>query len=170
MALRLDAQDDQKIKGDYFLVRGALTRVDFPNKNVEVAPYTQVVVYQDDDLYVTFFADESGGYSFYLPISKTYSLQFGGSAYINKKIQIDATQLSKERRPRELQLNVELFREIDGVEFPMMAEFWQVFKYSPEADELVNDNVYANRKKLELEKLAKKLRKIKSKEKVSNKS
>jgi hypothetical protein len=121
-------------------------------------------------LFVTFFADEVGKYSFYLPISKTYTMHFGGSAYINKKIQIDATQLSKERKPRELNLDVELFREVEGVEFPMMAEYWQIFKYNAESDDLLSDNVYHNRKKMELEKTAKKLRKIKAKEKPANKS
>ena len=163
------AQEDQKVRGDYFLVQGNLSRTDFPSTDAESAPYTQVVIYQDDDLFVTFFADESGHYSFYLPISKTYSLHFGGSAYINKKILIDATQLSKEKRPRELNLDVELFREMEGVEFPMLAEYWQIFKYNPESDELLSDHVYGNRKKMELEKLAKKQRKIKSKEKSENK-
>jgi len=164
------AQEDSKVRGDHFLIQGTLTRINFPGKTAEVAPYTQIVIYQDDDLFVTFFADESGHYSFYLPISKTYSLHFGGSAYINKKIMIDATHLSKERKPRELMLDVELFRELEGVEFPMMAEYWQIFKYNPESDALINDNVYSNRKKMELEKLAKKLRKIKPKEKPVNKS
>jgi hypothetical protein len=164
------AQQNTKIGGDYFLIEGVIMRSDFPNKNSEIAPYTQVVIYQDDDLFVTFFADESGHYSFYLPISKTYTMHFGGSAYINKKIQIDATQLSKERKPRELNLDVELFREVEGVEFPMMAEYWQIIKYNPESDQLMSDNVYHNRKKMELEKLAKKLRKIKAKEKPANKS
>lgn len=164
------AQENTKIGGDHFLIEGMITRCDFPDNTSEAAPYTQVVIYQDDDLFVTFFADEEGHYTFYLPISKTYTLHFGGSAYINKKIQVDATQLSKERKPRKLTLDVELFREVEGVEFSMLTEYWQLFRYNPETDELTNDLAYHNRKKMELEKLAKKLRKIKSKEKVSNKS
>jgi len=164
------AQDDTKIRGDHFLVKGTISRVDFPDNESEIAPYTQVVIYQDDDLYVTFFADEQGQYSFYLPISKTYTLHFGGSAYINKKVLIDATQLSKERKPRELTLDMALFREMEGIEFPMMTEYWQIFKYNAESDELASDLAYHNRKKNELEKFAKKLRKVRAKERQTNKS
>jgi hypothetical protein len=110
-------------------------------------------------LYVAFFAGEDGSYSFFLPIGFEYEVAFGGSAFVNKKLKIDATQLPEEKTPRDIGLDFTLFRSVDNIDFAVLKEPFVRMNYDAEADALRIDDVYTRTRKAELDKVLKKAKK-----------
>lgn len=164
MGLRLEAQqqrtDKSATRSNYFYLNGVITDYDISSGNERPAPYAQVVVYQNNELYVSFFGGEDGSYSFFLPLGFEYDVRFGGSAFINKKIAIDATQIDEESKPRNVKLNVSLFRPVDGADFSILEEPFARIIYDPEIDAVRTDEEYGRKRKIELERSIKKAKKL----------
>lgn len=167
-SLNLFAQKEKKddLNGDYFLMKGRVYQVDMLEETEDKASNVQVVVYQEKELYVAFFTNESGAYSFYLPIGHNYEIWFGGAAYVNKKVSIDASQFPKEKKPRTTPLDIGLFRPIDGYDFPMLNEPIVHINYDPELDQIGPDLDAVEGKTAELEKYFKKIKKESGKKKT----
>ena len=165
----LVAQKKQKnkdeVSGDHYLIKGTIIRINPIEETEEKASNVQVVVYQGPELFVAFFTGETGDYEFYLPIGHNYEVWYGGSAYVNKKVSIDATQFPKERKPRTIPLDIGLFRPIENVEFPTLNIPFVKIAYDLEYDQITPDMEYTTKKNMELEKIFKKLRKRKLKSK-----
>jgi hypothetical protein len=165
--LNLIAQKGKKddITGDYFLMKGRVFEVNMIESAESKASNVQVVVYQEKELYVAFFTNESGEYSFYLPIGHVYEVWFGGAAFVNKKVSIEAAHFPKEKRPRTIPLDMGLFRPVEGYDFPMLNEPMAHIKYDPELDQIGPDLDAIAAKSLEIEKYFKKIKKEESKKK-----
>jgi hypothetical protein len=165
----LVAQKKQKnkdeVSGDHYLIKGTIFQINPLAGTEEKASHVQVVVYQESELFVAFFTGETGDYEFYLPIGHSYEVWYGGSAYVNKKVAIDATQFPKERKPRTVPLDMGLFRPIENAEFPMLNAPFVKIAYDPEFDQITPDMDYTAKKNMELDKVFKKLRKRKPKSK-----
>lgn len=144
---------------NHFYINGIIYQYDILKGTEAPAPHAQVVVYQNNELYVAFFAGEDGSYSFFLPIGFEYDVAFGGSAFVNKKLKVDATQLPEEKKPREIVLDISLFRSVDGVYFTILNEPFVRMNYNPEADALRIDDTYTRSRKVELDKSLKKAKK-----------
>ena len=144
---------------NHFYINGIIYQYDIQKGSEAPAPHAQVVVYQNNELYVAFFAGEDGSYSFFLPIGFEYDVAFGGSAFVNKKLKVDATQLPEEKKPREIVLDISLFRSVDGVDFTILNEPFVRMNYDPEADALRIDDAYTRSRKVELDKSLKKAKK-----------
>ncbi len=164
MGLSSEAQqlktDKAATRSNYFYLNGVVTDYDISTGNERPAPYAQVVVYQNNELYVAFFGGEDGSYSFFLPLGFEYDVRFGGSAFINKKIAIDATQIDKESKPRNVELNVSLFRPVEGADFTMLEEPFARIIYDPEIDAVRMDEEYGRKRKIEVERSIKKAKKL----------
>jgi hypothetical protein len=154
-----------EVSGDHYLIKGTIFLINPIEGTEGKASNVQVVVYQGTELFVAFFTGETGDYEFYLPIGHNYEVWYGGSAFVNKKVAIDATQLPKERKPRTILLNMGLFRPIENVEFPTLNSPFVIVSYDPEFDQIAPDMDYTAKKNMELEKVFKKLRKRKPKSK-----
>ena len=145
---------------NHFLLSGVIYHYDIVKGDEVPAAHAQIVVYQNKELYVAFFGGADGLYSFYLPIGFEYEVWFGGSAFANKKLYIDATQFPEEKRPRELTLDVSLFRAVEGVDFSILDEPLVRMAYDPEMDQVRTDEEYARNRKVELDKVIKKAKKL----------
>jgi hypothetical protein len=145
---------------NHFLLGGVIYHYDIVKGNEVPAAHAQIVVYQNKELYVAFFGGADGLYSFYLPIGFEYEVWFGGSAFANKKLLVDATQLPEEKRPREITLDVSLFRAVEGVDFSILDEPLVRMAYDPEADQVRTDEEYTHNRKVELDKVLKKAKKL----------
>jgi hypothetical protein len=144
---------------NHFYIHGIIYQYDILKGTEAPAPHAQVVVYQNSELYVAFFAGEDGSYSFFLPIGFEYEVAFGGSAFVNKKLKVDATQLPEEKTPREIGLDFTLFRSVDDVDFAVLNEPFVRMNYDPEADDLRIDEAFTRTRKTELDKVLKKAKK-----------
>ncbi len=145
--------------GDYYMLKGSVYEVDMITENEKKASDVQVVVYQDHELFVAFFTDAAGAYEFFLPLGHSYEVWFGGAAFVNKKVAVDATQFPKERKPRTVTLDMGLFRPIEGVEFPMLNTPFVNIRYDAEMDEISPDFEFTGRKTEELNKYFVKIKK-----------
>ncbi len=145
---------------NHFLISGILYQQDIVKGNEIPAAHAQIVVYQNKELYVAFFGGADGSYSFYLPVGFDYEVWFGGSAFANKKLYIDATQLPEEKKPREVALDVTLFRAVEGVDFSILNEPYVRMSYDPESDNIRLDEEYTRKRKAELDKSLKKAKKV----------
>ena len=156
---------EKDVSGDHYLIKGRVFKIDPAAGTEENASNVQVVVYQGSELFVTFFTGEQGDYEFYLPIGFMYEVWYGGSAYVNKKVHIDATQFPKERKPRTVPLDMGLFRPVEKFEFPMLNAPYVKIGYDPELDQIAPDMEYTAKRSAELEKVFKKIKKTKPKKK-----
>ena len=145
---------------NHFLISGVIYHYDIVKGNEVPAAHAQIVVYQNKELYVAFFGGADGTYSFYLPVGFEYEVWFGGSAFANKKLFIDAMQLPEERKPREVTLDVSLFRAVEGIDFSILTEPYVRMAYNPESDNMFLDEEYTRKRKVELDKSLKKAKKL----------
>lgn len=145
---------------NHYLISGVLYNYDIASGKEIPAANVQVVIYQNRELYVAFFAEADGKYSFYLPVGFEYDVSFGGAAFVNKKVHVDATQFPEERKPREVLLDLSLFYHVDGADFSVLEQPFVNIVYDPEADLIRPDEAYTTKRKAELEKALKKARKV----------
>ena len=145
---------------NHFLISGIIYQQDIVKGTEIPAAHAQIVVYQNKELYVAFFGGADGSYSFYLPVGFEYEVWFGGSAFANKKLYIDATQFPEEKKPREVTLDVSLFRAVEGVDFSVLNEPYVRMSYNQETDNIRLDEEYTRKRKVELDKSLKKAKKL----------
>lgn len=145
---------------NHFLISGVIYHYDIVKGSEVPAAHAQIVVYQNKELYVAFFGGADGAYSFYLPVGFEYEVWFGGSSFANKKLFIDATQLPEEKKPREVTLDVSLFRAVEGVDFSILNEPYVRMAYNAESDAMRLDEEYTRKRKVELDKSLKKAKKL----------
>jgi hypothetical protein len=145
---------------NHFLISGVIYHYDIVKGNEVPAAHAQIVVYQNKELYVAFFGGADGTYSFYLPVGFEYEVWFGGSAFANKKVLMDATQMPEENKPREVIFDVSLFRSVEGADFSMLNEPYIIMAYDPESDNMRVNEEYMRKQKLELDKCLKKAKKL----------
>jgi hypothetical protein len=145
---------------NHFHISGVIYHYDLAEGSEAPAAHAQIVIYQNKELYVAFFGGADGLYSFYLPVGFEYEVWFGGSAFANKKLYVDATQLPEEKRPRDLTLDVSLFRAVEGVDFSILNEPFVRMAYDAETDQVRMDEEYTRKRKVELDKAVKKAKKL----------
>ena len=83
--------------GEYYLLQGQLLEVNPFTQEEGKAAFTQVKVYQDDEIYMAFDSKSSGKYGFYLPLGHHYTVAYRGGKYVNKKVPVDATASPNEK-------------------------------------------------------------------------
>ncbi|MEY3397571.1 MAG: hypothetical protein RL220_165 [Bacteroidota bacterium] len=140
-------------------------------KVFEVNPYSeeieataksvQVVVYQDEEIYVAFYSDKAGNYEFNLPIGHLYKVRFGGTEYVNKILQIDTRDVPARKNGNDLDIDMGLFKPVDGGDFSMLNEPYVIVFWDKEYNRLVPDLAYTDDKAYELDKVFRRIRKSK---------
>jgi hypothetical protein len=145
---------------DHFLLKGNVYEIDHIAETEGKAKDTQVVIFQDDEIYVAFNTSTNGGtYEFYLPINYNYNVFYGGETYVNKIVNIDSRQFPSEKKPRIVKLNVGLFKPVEGYSFEMMKAPFVMVKYNPETDVVEPDYEYTEAKTDQIVKYFKKIKK-----------
>ncbi len=97
--------------------------------------------------------DEIGGFSFTLNTNNQYMLVFSKSGYVSKKILVNTENVPINTSILRSGIDVELFREIDGVDFSILNQPIGEFFYSPYKKNIDYDKNYTNSIREQLEAL-----------------
>jgi hypothetical protein len=155
-----NAQTTRKdLTGDYFHLTGKVYEIDMIAGSEKSAISTQIVVYQEKELFVAFYTEKNGLYEFYLPIGYEYEIWYGGSAFVNKKVIVDSKMVPKSKKPSKLDLDMGLFRPMEGYEFPILNEPYVKVYFDEELAAMVPDLDYVDDRSGQLEKQFRKIRK-----------
>jgi hypothetical protein len=142
-----------------FLITGKVLEISLTGAEPKDCGNVQIVVYQDQEIFVAFYSDAKGGYEFNLPVGFTYEIWFGGSTYVNKKVSIDTRDLPKSKGGYEVEWDLGLFRPYDKVDFVPLKEPFVKVQYSDEYGTLAADMEYTALRSKELDKVIKKAKK-----------
>lgn len=88
--------------------------------------------------------DEIGGFSFTLKTDNQYILVFSKLGYVSKKIVVSTANVPINTSVVRSGIDVELFKEIDGVDFSILNQPIGEFFYSPNKKNLDYDKEYTN--------------------------
>ncbi|MFZ4614284.1 MAG: carboxypeptidase regulatory-like domain-containing protein [Bacteroidia bacterium] len=97
--------------------------------------------------------DEIGGFSFTLNTNNQYMLVFSKSGYVSKKILVNTENVPINTSVLRSGIDVELFREIDGVDFSILNQPIGEFFYSTDKKNIDYDKNYTNAIREQLEAL-----------------
>lgn len=155
-------QAKKGVDDDHFRIQGKVYDKPLAEAGSSIeAAFCQIIVYQNKELFVAFFSGKDGSYEFNLPIGFDYEVMFGGSAFVNQKVQIDTKSMKQRSGGYDLDLDIELFRVLDGYEFSLLNEPFVKIGWDAQTEQLVQDEAYTLDRRRELEKLLKKIRKEK---------
>ncbi|MFN8776006.1 MAG: hypothetical protein ACK5XV_04495 [Flavobacteriales bacterium] len=157
LALAAGARTDQIT--DLFVIEGRVLELDVVNNTDKPASKVQVIIYQDNEIYVAFFTQANGYYEFHLPLGHEYEIQFGGDAYVNKRAYIDAREVKPRAGQTEIALDMGLFKPIENVPFEILKEPIVRFAWDTEYGHFLPDLDHAGDMARELEKTLRKVRK-----------
>ncbi|MFN0032898.1 MAG: hypothetical protein ACKVOR_12125 [Flavobacteriales bacterium] len=154
------AQPTRKdLDGKYFHLKGTVYEVDMFAAASKAAADVEVLVYQDSEIFVAFNTASRGLYEFYLPVGHEYELVFGGKEFVNKKVYVDTRLVPEEKKPQVFDLDMGLFRPLDGQEFPVLQEAFVQVGYDEELAKLAANLEYTEEKAAMLDKQFKKIKK-----------
>lgn len=149
------------INEEHFLIHGDMVEQVYGSENKANAPNTRVIVYRDNEIYVAFKSDERGEYIFNLPIGHKYELTYGGDDFVNKRVEIDATDCKIRKKGYTLEMNMSLFRPVDEVDYSDMDVAPVVaFNYDQDVRDMVPDLDVVDAMWRKVEKLYKKSEKL----------
>jgi hypothetical protein len=97
--------------------------------------------------------DEIGGFSFTLKTDNQYMIVFSKSGYVSKKILVNTENVPINTSILRSGIDVELFREIDGVDFSILNQPIGEFFYSTDKKNIDYDKNYTNAIREQLEAL-----------------
>lgn len=149
------------IDEEHFIIYGDVVEQVYGSENRANAPGTRVIVYRDNEIYVAFKSDERGEYVFNLPLGHKYELSYGGDNFVNKRIEIDATEAKARKKGYSVEMNMSLFRPVEEVDYtemdlnPVVA-----FSYDQEIRDMVPDLDVVDAMWRKVEKLYKKSEKM----------
>lgn len=156
VAFATDGVDD-----NHFRIQGNVFDVQLSDGTEVEATHVQIVVYQDKELFVAFFSGKKGEYEFNLPVGHEYEIAFGGSAFVNQKVYVDSRPVAPRAGGYDLDLDMHLFRIMDGVEFNMLNEPFMRMVFDAETAQLKVDEEHYTERAKELERSLKKIKKEK---------
>ncbi|MCC6599790.1 MAG: hypothetical protein IT223_03855 [Crocinitomicaceae bacterium] len=142
-----------------FVLEGQIMETDIINGDRKPAPMVQIVIYQEKEIYVAFYSDATGNYKFLLPGGHDYEVWFGGSSYVNKKVNIDAKECSGKNTSTHLLLDIELFRPVDGYDFFPLNDAYAQIAWDHNGERFISDRSYEETKERELDKIFRKIKK-----------
>lgn len=148
-----------KNSNDHFKFEGTvIEHIIKTGEDVE-ASNVQIIVYQDQEIFVAFNTASNGNFQFEFPLGHQYEIVFGGGDYVNKKVDIDARALKPRNGGYELNMDIRLFRPVNGFDFAMLNDPFVKFDYDQEYGQFVPNEIYSAPKAKELDKLLKKAKK-----------
>jgi hypothetical protein len=141
----------------HFLIHGSTVEQVYNSENVENAPQVQVIVHRDDEeYYCAFKTDERGEYEFNLPLGHRYEIVYGGSAFVNKKVVIDATQTPQAKKGHIVKMNMSLFKPMKDIDYSVLEKPLAEFKYDKSSKSLAPDLIQLEDMLYEIDKVYRK--------------
>ena len=113
----------------HFLIHGNIIELSPQDMRERDAANVQIIVYQDDEIYVAFDTDEKGDYKFNLPNGHMYEVQYGTRDFVPKKIHIDATGVETKKDGFSIKMNVALFKAVEHVDYAIMEDPVSTFNF-----------------------------------------
>lgn len=153
---------------DTFVLKGKVQEIDMFDDITKEAPEVHVVVYQEKEIFVAFFTQKDGSYEFHLPYGYQYEIWYGGSAFVNKKVSVDTKKLAPGKQEMPLNMDIALFRPVDGYEFELLNEPYVNVTFDETTKTLVPDLEFTEIKADELSKLFRKIKKEQGKKPKAN--
>lgn len=147
----------------HFLIHGNVIELSPEDMIENQISGTQIIVYQNDEIYVAFDTDEKGDYEFNLPNGYDYSIHYGTRAFVPKKIDINASEVYEKRDGHSLKLNVAVFKEVENVDYAVMDEPMSKFNFEMGKRSFDIDYEYAEYKLGQMRDLYKTMKKMKKK-------
>ena len=133
------------VDNEHFLIYGEIVEVDLIASKEVGGANIQVVIYQNEEIYVAFNADETGKYKFNLPINHNYRVVYGGNEYVNKEISINAHELPKKKYGYNVKLDLGMFKNFEGVDYSFLTQPVALISYDDELGELSSDEKYSKK-------------------------
>jgi hypothetical protein len=115
-------EDLTPIDKEHLLIYGYTVEMLYETDDEGNAPNTRCIVYKNDEIYTAFKSNAKGEYEFNLPKGEVYTLAFGGDDYVNKRVVVDATDCKSKRKGDVIQMDMALFRPVDGVDYAPMEQ------------------------------------------------
>jgi hypothetical protein len=143
---------------NHMIIYGSVYEYDPFVKGEKLRPGVQIVVYQDMEIYVAFVTNKSGEYEFNLPLGHTYEIWYGGSEYVNKICYLDTREAPVRKIGNELNLDVELFKYVDGCDFSLLQEPFVKVSFDKAIDRMEPDLMYTEERSKLLDKALRKAR------------
>lgn len=159
MMVSLQGFAKKEVRADRFIIQGQIFEVDIMNETDKSAQNVQIIVYQDKEVYASFYCKENGAYEFILPIGHEYELWFGGKDFVNKKAYVDTRSMPAKSSGYECNLDIGLFRPLKNVEFPCLVDHYVKVRFDSEYKQLIPDYEYSQFKAKEVEKAIRKAKK-----------
>lgn len=150
----------KEVGNENFVIQGKIFEIDIMSEADKEACNVQVVIYQNHEIYASFYSNPTGSYEFIVPVGHEYEIWFGGTTFVNKKIYVDARSVPSRKSGYECNIDVGLFKPVENVEFPTLAEHWVKVRWDAEYNQLVPDYEYTDDRAMELNKQLKKARKV----------
>ena len=149
------------VDNDHFRIQGNVFDVHLSNGSEDEASHVQIVVYQNKEIFVAFFSGKKGEYEFNLPVGYEYEIAFGGSAFENQKVYVDTRPVVPRAGGYDLDLDIHLFRVIDGTQFSMLQEPFMRLYFDQETAQLILDEEHYITQAKELERALRKMKRDK---------
>lgn len=115
-------EDLAPIDREHVLIYGYTIEMLYETDDEGNAPNTRCIVYKNNEIYTAFKSNAKGEYEFNLPKGEVYTLAFGGEDYVNKRVVVDATDCKAKRKDDIIQMDMALFRPVEGVDYEAMEE------------------------------------------------
>jgi hypothetical protein len=147
------------VDSNHFLLHGKIMEINPTAMQESAVDNSQVIVMQDNELYVVFNSDEKGKYEFNLPVNHNYTIIYGSQSFVVKKVEINAHDLSKSRYGHNVKLDLGLFKSVEGVDFSFLEEPIAKFQFEPEFGKIAPDEDYSFQMSKRMRKCFKKIAK-----------
>lgn len=159
MLTSLSSFAKKEVRADRFIIQGQIFEIDIINETDKSAQNVQIIIYQDREVYASFYSRENGSYEFILPIGHEYEVWFGGKEFVNKKVYVDTRSMQSKSSGYECNLDMGLFRPIRDVEFTCLVDHFVKVRFDSEYKQLIPDYEYSQFKSKEVDKAIRKAKK-----------
>ena len=131
------------VDNNHILIYGKVLEI-IPQEMKEIpGESVQVMIYQEDELYVAFNTDDKGKYEFNLPVEHNYTIVFGTENYVAKRVTIDAHALSDRKTGHAVKLDMGIFKPVEGVDFSFLEAPIASFYFQQEVGQIAPDEDYS---------------------------
>jgi len=104
-------------------MKGRVSKINLSDSTEHLLNDTPIEIWVDDSLSSTIYTDEKGRYKFSLPFFHNYELKYGREPFVQKSVEIDATDFSQTTMTRgfRLEIDITLFEDFEVPEFGFLS-------------------------------------------------
>ncbi len=144
----------------HFLIHGEVIEIDPIGMEERDAVGTQIIVYQEGEIYVAFNTDEKGKYTFNLPVGYNYEVVYGGEKYVNKTVKGDGNNIPKKRYGYDVELDMGVFSRYEGVDYEFLESPVALIPFDSTNGKMIFDEDHSKKQGKAMHKCMKKIIKL----------